>query len=94
MGGNFPALEHRPPPTLSPPPMPLLAIACPRCLHTGFIAADRLPGMLCCSSCGFVRMVRDGGRLVHSTITDQLNGNDAGKAKQRVQKRILTPRVA
>jgi hypothetical protein len=68
--------------------MPLLQIICPQCRHVGYIAADRLSGMLRCSSCGFVHLVRDGGRRIRSTDAERLNHR---APKSRRGKRRLVP---
>lgn len=75
--------------------MSLIEICCPRCQHRGFIAADRLPGVLTCSDCGLAELVRQGGHVVRSYDADRLNGADNGrKPPTRWQhKRALTPRV-
>jgi hypothetical protein len=73
--------------------MPLLAIACPRCQHTGYAGADRVPGMLHCSRCGFARMVRDGVREIRSPNAAALNAADHQPKRPRgARKRRLVPR--
>ena len=64
-----------------PPPMSLLAITCPRCLHTGFVGAERLPGILRCSDCDFARMVRQGNRAIRSRRAAAINLADNRRKK-------------
>jgi hypothetical protein len=79
--------------------MPLLAISCPHCQHTGFVSADRLPGVLRCSDCSFARMVRTANRTVSSRRAAALNAADNRPKQPRQRalmsrgKRVLTPRM-
>jgi hypothetical protein len=79
--------------------MALIQVACPRCQHKGFTGADRVPAVLRCADCGFACWVRDGGRPVHSKITDQLNAAAPRKPAAPRQlklvrgKSVLTPRT-
>jgi hypothetical protein len=74
--------------------MPLLAISCLRCQHTGFVSADRLPGVLRCSDYGFARLVRQGNRTISSRRAAAMNAADnrPKKPRGRWRKRILVPR--
>jgi hypothetical protein len=70
--------------------MPLLVICCPHCGHSGYVAADRVPGMLRCSGCEFVGMVKEGKRMTPSRFTAALNADDEW-AKNGRKKRVLIP---
>ena len=79
--------------TIAFPAMPLVEITCPGCEHSGFVTADRIPGMLRCSACGFARMIRegnfeviiacDGRRARRRTITGHRFLGNRGDAAQR-----------
>ena len=79
--------------------MPLIEICCPRCEHRGYVATNRLPGVLHCSGCGFARMVHEGKRTVRSHTTTAINAADHRPRQPRKPrmtargKQVLTPRV-
>jgi hypothetical protein len=79
--------------------MALIEIACPHCQRRGYVAADRLPGVLQCSGCGIAELIRDGMRIIRAHYDDSVI--DTPKLKMPAKpkpirkswKRQLTPRV-
>ena len=71
--------------------MALIEIVCPHCERRGYVGANRLPGVLRCSDCGFATMVHDGERIVRSHSA-AINTTDNRKPRRPPQKRVLTPR--
>ena len=53
--------------------MALIEICCPLCQRRGYIAADRLPGILQCSGCGAAELIPGGVRKIRGhedAVTD------------------------
>jgi len=65
--------------------------------HRGYVAADRLPGILRCSHCGGVRIVREGLHRIRSHDPVPIEAQDVArpprpKLKRTARgKRILVP---
>jgi hypothetical protein len=76
--------------------MPLLEICCPRCHHSGFISADRVPGVLYCSHCEFANMIREGVRAIRAQPLELVEvkprPSPEPKRQSRSHRQALTPR--
>ena len=59
--------------------------------HSGYIGAERVPGILRCSSCGFACLVREGNHLVRLPGVDATDSRP--KPPRPGRKRVLMPRV-
>jgi hypothetical protein len=71
--------------------MALIEICRPRCQRRGYIAADRLPGILQCSGCGAAELIHGGVRKIRGhedAVTDT-----KPKPARKPWKRVLTPRT-
>jgi hypothetical protein len=77
--------------------MALVEIVCPRCDRHGYVAGNRLPGVVICSQCQLARLVRDGEQRIRSRTAAQINAEGVPyqpkAAAKQARKRVLVPRV-